>query len=111
MFILLEYLKNMILSTPFSYYQVFTIEEKYGFNKTTLKTFVYDKLKGFGLLIVFGPIILYLILWVIEWGGEYFYIYVIFHKLILQFQIGHASCAISDVHFYLDISELHRSAF
>ena len=35
-----------ILSTPFSLYDTFVIEEKYGFNKTTLKTFFLDKKKG-----------------------------------------------------------------
>ena len=31
-----------LLGTPFSYYNTFVIEEKYGFNKTTRKTFVLD---------------------------------------------------------------------
>ena len=35
-----------IISTPFSYYKTFVIEERFGFNKTTKKTFVLDKLKG-----------------------------------------------------------------
>ena len=35
-----------ILTTPFSYYSTFVIEEKFGFNKTTVKTFLLDKIKG-----------------------------------------------------------------
>ena len=35
-----------IISTPFSVYHTFVIESKFGFNKTTLKTFVLDKIKG-----------------------------------------------------------------
>ncbi|MFT6066210.1 MAG: STE24 endopeptidase, partial [Polaribacter sp.] len=35
-----------ILTTPFSYYQTFVIEEKFGFNKSTKKTFWFDKIKG-----------------------------------------------------------------
>ncbi len=35
-----------ILHTPFDVYDTFVIEEKFGFNKTTVKTFVFDKLKG-----------------------------------------------------------------
>jgi STE24 endopeptidase len=34
-----------LLSTPFSYYHTFIIEEKFGFNKTSLKTFFLDKIK------------------------------------------------------------------
>ena len=35
-----------VITTPFSYYQNFVIEEKYGFNKSTKKLFFLDKLKG-----------------------------------------------------------------
>ncbi len=43
-----------VIGIPFSYYSTFSIEERYGFNKTTKKTFVLDKLKSLGLMIVFG---------------------------------------------------------
>jgi len=36
-----------IINTPFSIYETFVIEEKFGFNKTTPKIFVLDKLKGY----------------------------------------------------------------
>ena len=36
-----------ILNTPFSLYAVFVIEEKYGFNRTSIKTYILDKLKGY----------------------------------------------------------------
>ena len=52
-----------ILSLPFSYYSTFVIEEKYGFNKTTKKLFILDKLKSWGLMIVVGGGILALIVW------------------------------------------------
>ena len=52
-----------LLSLPFSYYSTFVIEEKYGFNKTTKKLFVLDKLKSWGLMIVVGGGILALIVW------------------------------------------------
>ncbi len=45
-FFLILYLFNFIVGIPFSYYSTFVIEEKYGFNKTDLKTFVLDKIKG-----------------------------------------------------------------
>ncbi|MDH5367940.1 MAG: M48 family peptidase, partial [Cyclobacteriaceae bacterium] len=43
-----------ILAIPFSLYGTFVIEEKFGFNKTTSKTFVMDKLKGYVLAIILG---------------------------------------------------------
>ncbi len=39
-------LLSMLISLPFDYYGTFVIEEKYGFNKTTLKTFFVDILKN-----------------------------------------------------------------
>jgi len=52
-----------ILTTPFAYYKTFVIEEKFGFNKTTKKTFFLDKLKGWLMLAVIGGSILGLITW------------------------------------------------
>ena len=40
------FLANDIISTPFEVYETFVIEERFGFNKTTHKTFILDKLKG-----------------------------------------------------------------
>ena len=40
------YLFNFVIGIPFSYYSTFVIEEKFGFNKTNLKTFISDKIKG-----------------------------------------------------------------
>ena len=37
---------DLITETPFKYYDTFVIEEKYGLNKTTRKTFVLDRIKG-----------------------------------------------------------------
>ena len=42
------------ISIPFSCYNTFVIEEKYGFNKTTVKTFVIDKIKGYILTLSIG---------------------------------------------------------
>ena len=64
-----------ILSTPFSYYQTFVIEEKFGFNKTTIKTFILDKLKGWLMIIVLGGAILSLVIWFFQWAGTSFWLY------------------------------------
>ena len=46
-----------IIKTPFSYYDTFTIEEKYGMNKTTKRTFFADKIKSFILGIILSMLI------------------------------------------------------
>ncbi len=68
-------LASDILSTPFSYYSTFVIEEKYGFNKTSRKTFVIDKLKGWFMGAVIGGILLSLIIWFYQSTGSYFWLY------------------------------------
>ena len=52
------FLINDILNIPFSLYSTFVVEEKYGFNKTSIHTFIADKCKGYGLTIVFGSAIM-----------------------------------------------------
>ena len=58
-FFLVLFIFNTIISLPFSYYSTFYIEEKFGFNKTTLKIFIMDKIKGISLSVLIGGIILW----------------------------------------------------
>lgn len=64
-----------IISTPFSYYSTFVIEERFGFNKMTPKTFWMDKLKGWVLGAIIGGLILSLIIWFYQMFPETFWIY------------------------------------
>jgi STE24 endopeptidase len=64
-----------ILNIPFSYYQTFVIEEKFGFNKTTKSTFLVDKLKQWAMTIVVGGAILSLVIWFFQWAGTNFWLY------------------------------------
>ncbi|MDA7558203.1 M48 family metallopeptidase [Flavobacteriaceae bacterium] len=64
-----------LLTTPFSYYKTFVIEENFGFNKTTINTFILDKIKGWLMLIVVGVGILTLILWFYKVTGSNFWVY------------------------------------
>ena len=67
-----------IISLPFSIYSTFVIEEKFEFNRTTPKTFVIDKLKGYTLTVILGSAVIVPILffferfgprgWWIAWG-------------------------------------------
>lgn len=80
---------SRIVSLPFSLYHTFVIEERYGFNKTTLKTFVSDLLKGFLLGGLLGGLILAGILWFFESAGSYAWFYafvaVTLYQLVLTF--------------------------
>ncbi|MGY5850940.1 M48 family metallopeptidase [Salegentibacter sp. F14] len=64
-----------LLTTPFSWYSTFVIEEKYGFNKTTKKTFWLDKLKGWIMMSIIGGGILAAIVWFYEFAGKDFWWY------------------------------------
>ncbi len=66
---------SQILSFPFSIYSTFFIEEKYGFNKTTPKTFVLDILKGWLLTVVIGAPVFSAILWFFEQTGPMAWLY------------------------------------
>ena len=64
-----------ILSTPFAYYKNFVIEERFGFNKMTMKTFILDKIKGWFMLAVIGGGLLALIIWFYNITGSNFWLY------------------------------------
>ncbi|HTJ49118.1 MAG TPA: hypothetical protein VL443_06650, partial [Cyclobacteriaceae bacterium] len=67
-----------ILTTPFQLYSTFVIEEKYGFNKTTVKTFVLDKLKGYLLGAIVGGLLITILLYLIQVLGSNFWIWFAF---------------------------------
>ncbi len=64
-----------IITTPFSYYKTFVIEARFGFNKTTKKTFVLDKIKGWIMTAIIGGGILSLIIWFYQLTGRNFWLY------------------------------------
>jgi len=64
-----------ILHTPFSYYKTFVIEEKFGFNKSTIKTFILDKIKSWLMMLIIGGGILALITWFYQLTTTLFWIY------------------------------------
>lgn len=70
----LLFFANDILSIPFDLYDTFVIEQKFGFNKVTPKLFILDKLKGYGLTVIIGGGILYLILLIYTLTPEYFWL-------------------------------------
>ncbi len=82
-------LLTMVLGLPFSLYSTFIIEDKFGFNRTTLQTFIIDTLKSILLAIIIGGPVLALILWFFEYSGDYAWLFcwvgVFLITLILQF--------------------------
>ncbi len=68
-------LANGLLSLPFSVYSTFVIEERFGFNRTDVRTFVLDLVKGSGLAIVVGGPILALVLLFFERSGAGAWLY------------------------------------
>jgi STE24 endopeptidase len=68
-------LASDFLGTPFNYYHTFVIEEKYGFNKTTRKTFFLDKIKGWLMTAIIGGGLLSVIIWFYNSTGESFWLW------------------------------------
>jgi len=54
---------SYVLGIGFRLYRTFNIEERYGFNTTTTKTFITDQIKSIGLTIVLGGLLLYPLLY------------------------------------------------
>lgn len=69
----LVFIGSDIISLPFDYYSTFVIEEKYGFNKTSVGTFFTDKIKGYVLSILVGGGLLMVFLWLIHQMGQHFW--------------------------------------
>lgn len=68
-------LASGIITLPFDWYATFHIEEKYGFNKTTVKTYVGDLLKGMIISGIIGGVLLAAVIWFYEWAGPLFWLY------------------------------------
>jgi STE24 endopeptidase len=78
-----------LLTLPFSIYHTFVIEERFGFNKTTRRTFVLDLIKDLGLAVLIGGALLSGVLALFQYVGYHAWVYgwmgfVVF-SLILQY--------------------------
>ncbi len=66
---------NQFIHLPLSIYHTFVIEEKYGFNKTTPRTFILDLIKSWLLALILGAAMLSLVLWFFEKTGPMAWLY------------------------------------
>jgi STE24 endopeptidase len=66
---------SSLIDIPSSLYSTFNIEERFGFNKSTLKTFFIDMLKGAALSLVIGIPLILLVLWLMESAGDLWWLY------------------------------------
>lgn len=82
-------LLSFVAGLPFSIYSTFVIEERFGFNQTSVKTFILDIVKGTLLSVILGGPLLALILWFFMVSGVYGWLYcwvgVVVFSIVLQF--------------------------
>ena len=74
-----------ILGLPFAWYAQFKLEERFGFNTTTMKTWIFDRVKGLLLALLVGYPLLVLILELIEWTGPNWWLWAA--AVVIAFQL------------------------
>ncbi len=67
---------SAVLDLPFNIYRTFAIEQKFGFNRTTPLLFISDLIKQTLVMAAIGLPLLWVILWLMEGAGEYWWLYV-----------------------------------
>ena len=74
-FFLIFYFVNLIITIPINYYSIFIIEEKFGFNKTTLRTFFMDVIKGSLMSLFIGGLLLAAAIFLYDYFTKDFWIW------------------------------------
>jgi len=75
-FLLSVSLVMSLLELPFAWYRTFSLEEKFGFNKTTVKIFFTDLIKNAVLSLIIGVPLLWVVLWMMQSAGGNWWFYV-----------------------------------
>ena len=77
-----------LIDLPMSLYQTFVLEQKFGFNKMTWKLWLSDSVKGLALGLVLGVPLIAMVLWLMQAGGVYWWIWtwcaLVFWQLFLM---------------------------
>src|SRR5258707_6029458 len=84
-FLLVAGIALSVLALPFAWYAQFKLEERFGFNTTTMKTWVVDRVKGFLLALLLGYPLLALVLKLIEWTGANWWLWAA--VVVMAFQL------------------------
>lgn len=79
---------NYILGIGFTVYNTFVIEERYGFNKTTAKTFILDQVKSTVLTVILGGGLLSIIIYLYQRFGTQSLIYTWLIIMVLSLVIN-----------------------
>ncbi len=74
-FILVFSMLSSLLDLPFSIYNTFVVEQKFGFNKMTAKLFITDMLKGAVLMIAIAAPLIWVILWLMQSAGNLWWLW------------------------------------
>ena len=75
LFLVIFNLFNTVIALPFSYYSTFVIEERFGFNRTTHKTFWLDTLKSFVVSTALSAVLMAVVYWLYQTFGKQFWIW------------------------------------
>ncbi|KAL9969581.1 hypothetical protein ACROYT_G021811 [Oculina patagonica] len=81
-FLLLGMLFSTVTDLPWSLYSTFVIEERHGFNKQTIGFFFKDLAKKLVVMLVISLPLVSALLYIIKWGGQYFFVYAWLFTLI-----------------------------
>ncbi|MDR2425856.1 MAG: M48 family metallopeptidase [Endomicrobium sp.] len=76
-----------ILKIPFSAYNTFVIEEKFGFNTMTVKTFISDLLKSWIIGAIIGGVVFAAIIWFFENFGSFAWLYAFAAVIIFELTV------------------------
>lgn len=78
---------QMLLNLPWAVYSTFVLEEKFGFNRSTPKIFVMDRIKGIFLGALIGIPVLYAILFIFQQLGNWWWLWSFLFVTIFQFAL------------------------
>lgn len=65
-----------LLDLPMSAYRTFRLEQKFGFNKMTLRIFIMDIMKNTAIAVLIGTPLLMLVLWIMNTSGTLWWLYI-----------------------------------
>lgn len=84
----IKLLVDTVIDIPFSLYSDFVLEERHGFNKKTIGLFFKDLFISLALQAVIGAPVLCIVIFLVNWGGDLFYLYVGLHLNALYVSSG-----------------------